>query len=209
MHQFARVFHDHRRRRIGIFGGSFNPAHSGHSHIADLARRHLRLDAIWWLVSPQNPLKNETGMAAFATRLESARQQAGQCRYARSMQVSALEQRIGIRHSAATLAMIRQRMPRARLVWIMGADNLAGFHRWHRPERIAAKMAIAVINRPGSRAAALSSPGAKIVGRRVPPPRFAHDPAPRRWCFIQGPVNHLSATAIRLQQNLHEKQVEF
>lgn len=202
-HVFARVFHDPRPLRIGIFGGSFNPAHSGHGHIADLAVRHLRLDELWWLVSPQNPLKTETGMAPYDERFQSALTMARQCRAARQMRVSGLEASLGTNQSAHTLGMIRQRAPRAKLAWIMGADNLIGFHRWYRPESIAAISAITVINRPGCRSAALAGIGAKLAGRRLSPRRLQQGLRPRHWCFIQGPLNHLSATAIRMQQNSH------
>ena len=196
-HRFASVFSDHRRIRIGIFGGSFNPAHPGHGHTADLAARHLQLHELWWLVTPQNPLKKVEGMASFDDRFASALAQAGQCRSARRMVVSRLEAQMGFRQSAATVAAIRRGTPRAKLFWIMGADNLAGFHRWHRPEAIARNMAIAVVNRPGHRAAALASPGARIAGLRMPPQRLAGRSGGRQWCFIQGPLNHHSATAIR------------
>ena len=196
-HRFPRVFGDRRRIRIGIFGGSFNPAHPGHGHVADLAVRHLRLHELWWLVTPQNPLKKTAGMAPFDKRFASALSQAGQCRSAGRMAVSRLEAGMGFRQSAATVAEIRRRAPRARLFWIMGADNLSGFHRWHRPEVIARGMAIAVVNRPGHGGAALASPGARIAGIRMPPRRLAVLAGGRQWCFIEGPLNHDSATAIR------------
>lgn len=196
-HQLARVFHDRRRRRIGIFGGSFNPAHAGHSHIADLAVRHLHLDEIWWLVSPQNPLKPQRGMASFETRIASAMDAANACRFAQRMRVSALEYQLGQQRSADTLIAIRRHAPRASLCWIMGADNLSQFHRWHQPTRIAKAMAIAVINRPGCRPSALSGPGARIAGHRRQPMQLASQLRPGRWCFIHGPLNAQSATAIR------------
>ena len=196
-HRLPLVFGDRRRIRVGILGGSFNPAHGGHGHVADLAVRRLGLHELWWMVTPQNPLKKTAGMAPFDDRYASALAQAGRCGLARRMVVSQLEARAGLRHSAETLAMIRRRMPRARLFWVMGADNLAGFHRWHRPGAIAGNAAIAVVNRPGHRAAALASPGARIAGRRMPPGRLAANPGGRRWCFIQGRVSRLSATAIR------------
>ena len=200
-HSFASVFHDRRCLRIGIFGGSFNPAHRGHGHIADLAVRHLLLDELWWLVTPQNPHKKAAGMASFDDRFASALAQAGQCRSARRMRVSRLEARLGVQHSAKTLGAIRQRAPRAKLFWVMGADNLAGFHRWFRPENISRDMAIAVVNRPGFQAAALAGPGARTAGRRMRPREMARSSGGRKWCFIQGPLSHHSASAIRGRQN--------
>ncbi|MGC6485876.1 MAG: nicotinate-nucleotide adenylyltransferase [Candidatus Puniceispirillales bacterium] len=203
-HRLARVFHDRRRRRIGLFGGSFNPAHEGHAHIADLAVKRLRLDEIWWLVTPQNPLKDSRDMAPFKSRYESAKAMAGRCRYHQAMKVSALEARLGLSQTALSLMAISRRAPRAGFFWIMGADNLAGFHRWHRPRRIAATMPMIVINRPRQQAAALGSIGARIAGLRLTPERLARKrPQPRQWCFIHGPVNPLSASAIRAQNNFH------
>lgn len=203
-HQIGQVFHDRRQRRVGLFGGSFNPAHEGHGHIADLAFRQLNLDEIWWLVTPQNPLKAAAGMAPFSERFASAVRMAGQCRYRHAMKVSALEAQLGLSQTAITLSEVRRRAPRIGFFWIMGADNLAGFHRWHQPHRIAATMPIVVINRPGQQAAALGSIGARIAGKRFSPKVLSRRrPAPKQWCFIHGPINPLSATAIRAQKNIH------
>lgn len=202
-HHLAPVFHDRRRRRIGLLGGSFNPAHQGHGHIADLACRKMRLDEIWWLVSPQNPLKPTQGMASFDQRFASAVDIAGDCHHHTAMKVSALEKQLGYRHTALTLKSILRRAPNATFFWIMGADNLAGFHRWHQPHQIAASMSVVVINRPGQ-TTALGSIGARILGRRLPVGRLARRrSSPRRWSFVHGPLNPLSATAIRAQKNFH------
>ena len=204
-HRIASVFHDRRRRRIGLLGGSFNPAHDGHGHIADLALRHLNLDEIWWLVTPQNPLKSASGMACFDDRFASAVTIASRSRFSNAMKVSALEHQLGSRHTAISLKTIRQRAPRASFFWIMGADNLAGFHHWHQPRTIARTMPIIVVNRPG-KTNALGSIGAHIAGQRYQPRRLAARPSKnskitRCWCFIHGPLNPLSATAIRAQIN--------
>ena len=201
-HRIAPVFHDRRRRRIGLLGGSFNPAHGGHGHIADLALRRLRLDEIWWLVTPQNPLKSASGMADFGKRYAHAVTIAAQCRGRQAMKVSALEYRLRCRQTAITLCAIRRRAPRCDFFWIMGADNLAEFHRWHQPQRIARTMPIVVVNRP-SKTTPLGSVGARITGQRLPPRRLAKRPAkPRQWCFIHGPLNALSATEIRATKNI-------
>ena len=194
------VFSDRRRLKIGILGGSFNPAHEGHAHIADLAMRHLRFDAIWWLVAPQNPLKPKSDMASFDERFKSALEVASKCRFASRMHVSSLERQLGFHHTALTLSAICKRAPLMRFAWLMGADNLAGFHQWHAPERIAKHMAIVVVNRPNQRAAALGSPGAKIAGTRITPQALAKTLAPKHWCFIQGPLNYLSASSIRAKK---------
>ena len=207
-HRFAKIFHDGRNRRIGILGGTFNPAHQGHSHIADLAVRHLRLDELWWLVTPQNPLKGMAGLAPFKDRFASALAEASRCRASRRMRVSRLEDQLGIQHSADTVKAIRRRAPRAKLFWVMGADNLAGFHRWFRPRDIARGMAIAVVNRPNHRSAALNGPGARIAGRRISPRRMGRRSGSRLWCFIQGPLNHLSSSEIRKKKSSRKKPVK-
>ena len=198
VHHSQRMFRHTARQRIGLLGGSFNPAHEGHAHIADLALRHLKLDAVWWLVSPQNPFKASSGMSSFGDRFLSAVKAASAGRSARRMVVSDLEMRLGTTRTADTLCLLKRRMPGCRLVWIMGADNLASFHRWYQSHLIARLMPVIVINRPGSRPGVLNGPGAARIGRRVSPGRIAADlRVPRRWCFIPGPVNPQSATAIR------------
>ena len=114
--------------RVGLLGGSFNPAHSGHRHVADIARARLRLDQVWLMVSPANPLKPARGMAPLSDRLASA-QAIGDGRHVLATDIEA---RLGTRHTVDTLARLRTRFPRASFVWLMGADNLVQFHRWGR-----------------------------------------------------------------------------
>jgi nicotinate-nucleotide adenylyltransferase len=197
-HQIAAVFTDRRRCRIGVLGGSFNPAHSGHSHIADMAARHLDLDEIWWLVSPQNPLKSQQNMAEFSERFASALHQASQCIHAKVMRVSAVEKSLNLTQTADVLARLRRHTACAKLIWIMGADNLAEYHRWHKPDAITRSMAVAIINRPGWRSRAINSAGASILGTRLRPRQLAkRGLPPRHWCFIDGALNHQSATDVR------------
>jgi nicotinate-nucleotide adenylyltransferase len=130
----------------GLLGGSFNPAHAGHRHISLSAIDALGLDEVWWLVSPGNPLKADaTDMAPLAARLASARRTA---RHA-PIRPSAIEQRLGTRYTVDTLAKLVRRYPDRRFIWLMGADNLAQFHRWRQWRRIARTVPIAVIARPG------------------------------------------------------------
>jgi len=196
-HQFPRVFSDPSHKAIGILGGSFNPAHDGHAHIADMTAQALGLDEIWWLVSPQNPLKSSVDMASFEDRFNSALAIASRCKAASIMIISALEHRLGLTVTYKTLTQLRQRVRSAHLVWIMGGDNLLSFHRWARPEMIARSMSIAVVNRPGSRHLR-SSPGAKIAGKKRSPRQLRKlGFPPQHWCYIQGRQNNQSATKIR------------
>lgn len=142
------------RPRIGLLGGSFNPAHGGHRRISLFARDALGLDAVWWLVSPGNPLKDAQGMAPLAARFRSARAQARRA----PIRVTAVERQLGTRFTVDTLRALRRRYPRLRFIWLMGSDNLAQFHRWKDWRGIARTMPIAVIARPGYDGAALASP---------------------------------------------------
>ncbi|MGN6375010.1 MAG: nicotinate-nucleotide adenylyltransferase [Sphingomonas sp.] len=132
-------------RRIGLLGGSFNPAHSGHRAISLAAIDALGLDEVWWLVSPGNPLKPVEGMAPLAVRLASARAMARRAR----IRPTDIERRLGTRYTVDTIAALVRRHPNHRFIWLMGADNLAQFHLWRDWRRIACEVPIAVIARPG------------------------------------------------------------
>ena len=164
--------------KIGLLGGSFNPAHAGHLYVSEVARKRLGLDYVWWLVSPQNPLKPVAGMAPFAKRLAAARKLAG--RHPRLI-VTALEQALGTRYTIDTIAVLQRRFPHVEFVWLMGSDNLEQFHRWRRWPEIAARLPLAVVLRPGSVWALLRSKAAK---------RFP-------VVVVDGRRNETSATAIR------------
>ncbi len=141
--------------RIGILGGSFNPAHAGHRAISLAALDALGLDEVWWLVSPGNPLKERNGdMAPFAARFASA------VRVARHapIRVSAIEQKLGTRYTVDTLTKLRRAYPKKQFIWLMGSDNLAQFDQWKGWRRIAREVPIAVIARPGYERAALAAP---------------------------------------------------
>mgnify|MGYP005860206905 CR=1 FL=1 len=149
----------------GLLGGSFNPAHGGHRRITLQAIDALGLDEAWWLVSPGNPLKPQAGMAPLAARVRSARQQARRA----PIRVTAIERELGTRYTVDTLRALKLRYPRRRFVWLMGADNLAQFHRWKDWRGIAKAMPIAVIARPGYDATALASPAMAWMRRyRLP-----------------------------------------
>jgi nicotinate-nucleotide adenylyltransferase len=182
--------------RIGLLGGSFNPPHQAHRAISLFALKRLNLDRVWWLVTPGNPLKDNGELHALAERVTAARKMADDPR----IDVSCLESVIGTRYTADTISYLRKRASRLRFVWIMGADNLAQFHRWQNWRRIAAQVPIAVIDRPPQSFRALTSPAAQALGRyRIPEMearRLAGTPAPA-WVFLSGLKMNLSSTGLR------------
>ena len=197
--QYLRMPHVEKGMTVGLFGGSFNPPHGGHALVAEIAIRRLKLDQLWWMVTPGNPLKDKRELAPLAERLELSEHVASDPR----IKVTALEAAFDVRYTADTLAVIRKANPGVHFVWVMGADNLASFHRWQRWREIAQNFPIAVIDRPGSTLAYLSSRMAQtfsdsrldehyapLLARRTPP----------AWTFIHGPRSSLSSTALRKQK---------
>jgi nicotinate-nucleotide adenylyltransferase len=182
--------------RIGLLGGSFNPPHEGHALITRLALSRLALDRVWWLVTPGNPLKSLTGLAALRARMEAARR----LDVGPRVVVTDIEAQIGSRYTYDTLLWLRRRAPQVRFVWIMGADNLRQFHLWRHWRAIADLMPIAVVDRPGSTLKAIASPaGAALARFRVPEPDAARFAAmrPPALIFLHGPRSKLSSTALR------------
>ncbi|MEZ5946135.1 MAG: nicotinate-nucleotide adenylyltransferase [Hyphomonas sp.] len=180
--------------RIGLFGGSFNPAHSGHLHVAQTAMKRLNLDWVWWIVARGNPLKSQHG--DFAQRFASARKIAHDPR----MIVTDLEAQLGFTYSWQTLSAIAQRAPGADFVWIMGADNMVGFHYWQRWQDIARLMPIAIVARPGVGPGARNAPFARMFElQRLPEVMAPLLPgmAPPAWVYLKGPLDPSSSTAIR------------
>lgn len=184
--------------RVGLYGGSFNPPHAGHRHVSLMALRRLQLDRIWWIVTPGNPLKDRAGLPPASARAAVARTVAADPRIA----VTGFEEEIGARFTIDTLAYLRERCPGVRFVWIMGADNLAGFHRWRGWRAIARSMPIAVVDRPGWTLRATRSRAAAALARyrwdEADAPRLA-DAAPPAWLFLHGPRSFLSSTQLRSQ----------
>ncbi len=144
----------YQANRIGLLGGSFNPAHGGHRRISLFCIDALGLDEVWWLVSPGNPLKSASGMAPITARYKSAQLQAQRARIVPTV----IEQELSTRYTANTLKAVRARYPKKQFTWLMGSDNLAQFHRWKDWRSIARTMPIAVIARPGYDRDALASP---------------------------------------------------
>jgi nicotinate-nucleotide adenylyltransferase len=183
-------------QRIGLLGGTFNPPHDGHLAISLYALKRLRLDRVWWLVTPGNPLKHNDGLPSLAERLAAARALAHDPRLA----VTGFEAEIGARFTADTVAFLKRRAPGVHFVWIMGADNLRQFHLWRRWRRLAEKAPIAVIGRPGSTLTAPSSRAAGYLGKfRIAESKAAGFAArqPPAFIFLHGPQSMLSSSAIR------------
>ena len=188
------------RRRCGpatgLLGGSFNPAHGGHRRVSLFVLEALALGEIWWLVSPGNPLKPSAGMAPLGQRMASARRQARRSR----IRVTAIERELATRYTVDTLKRLRRRYPKRQFVWLMGADNLAQFHRWKGWRTIARMIPIAVIGRPGYDEAALASPAMAWLGRFRRP--LSSLKGPERWSApalvtLRFDPDARSATAIR------------
>lgn len=181
--------------RIGLFGGSFDPPHAGHAHVTKWALKAFGLDRVWWLVSPGNPLK-EDAPAELARRMAAAREIARHPR----VSVTDVEARLGTRYTAETLAGLRLRHPGVRFVWLMGADNLAGFHRWERWDEIMRSVPIGVLARPGQQLAAGLSPTARRFARwRVPASQARALPflEPPAWTLLTGRMLDLSSSELR------------
>jgi len=181
--------------RVGLLGGSFNPAHAGHRHIAALALRRLRLDQVWLLVSPGNPLKPRDGMAPLAVRFAGARAIAD----GRRVLATAIEAMLGTRFTIDTLRLLLRRFPRVRFVWLMGADILSQLPHWHRWQEMLRRIPVAVLPRPGYTRRALAGQAARWMRRARRPERAAPTlpGAAPGWVLLTTPQNAVSATAIR------------
>ena len=183
-------------QRIGLLGGSFNPPHAAHRLISQIAIRRLGLDAVWWIVTPGNPLKVGSGLLPLRRRMELCRTVAADHR----IQITAFEQNLATTFSAATVAFLRVRYPATAFVWLMGADCLVEFHRWRQWPDIFATLPIAVIDRPGLHLKALSAPAARRFARAKVPElaaRTLFDGSLPRWSFLTGPLSAISSTALR------------
>lgn len=176
--------------RIGLFGGSFNPPHAGHVLVSEIALRRLKLDRIWWLVTPGNPLKENSGLPSLDERIAAARKIARD----RRIVVTGLEAEIGTRYTYDTVSWLVRRAPGVKFVWIMGADNLAQFHRWQHWADIAALVAVAAIDRPGAARAALHAHAAQ---------RFS------RWRLAENDAARLAATPPPAFVFLHDRRIDL
>ncbi|WP_163270836.1 nicotinate-nucleotide adenylyltransferase [Chelativorans alearense] len=194
--RYLRMPHVERGMAVGLFGGSFNPPHAGHALVAETALRRLRLDQLWWIVTPGNPLKDNSGLAPLSERVARSEACAGDPR----IKVTAFEAGYRVRYTADTIDLVRKRNRGVDFVWIMGADSLRDFHRWERWRDIARTVPIAVFDRPGATLSFLSSTMAKAFGHaridETDAPLLARI-RPPAWTFIHGPRSSLSSTALR------------
>jgi nicotinate-nucleotide adenylyltransferase len=180
--------------RVGLLGGSFNPAHEGHLHLSLKALAALQLDLVVWLVSPQNPLKPAAGMASLERRIERARSVARHP----LIVVSDLERRLGTHYTVDTVQALLRRRPRHRYVWLMGADIMPELPDWHRWTRLFELVPVAIFDRPTYSRFALAGPAMRRFGRyRVKHPAALATRRPPAWCFVRGPTHPASATELR------------
>jgi nicotinate-nucleotide adenylyltransferase len=182
--------------RIGLLGGSFNPPHAAHRLISLIALRRLKLDAVWWIVTPGNPLKDTRALPPLAARMQACRAVAAHP----AIHITGFEAEIGTRFTLDTLRFLRQRTQGVRFVWLMGADNLRQFHRWQGWQKIAGLMPIAVIDRPGATLKAPTSKAAAALGpyklREMEASGLATRATPA-WVFLHDRRSSLSSTALR------------
>lgn len=200
----ARLPHATSGQRIGLLGGSFNPPHAAHRLISQVALRRLRLDRVWWIVTPGNPLKDRSELLSLQERVALGREMAED----RRIIVTDFEKNLTSRFTAATLQHLALRLPGAHFVWLMGADCLAEFHRWGQWRQIFGLLPIAVVDRPGWRLRAMASPAAHSFAKyRIPEQEaqclpFADTPC---WTLLSGPLSPISSTKIRAQQQAERR----
>jgi nicotinate-nucleotide adenylyltransferase len=182
--------------KVGLLGGSFNPAHEGHRLVSTMSMRQLGLDQVWWLVSPQNPLKPESGMAPLDERLEGAREAADHPRII----ITDIENQLGTRYTVDTVHALQQRFRDVRFVWLMGADNMIQLPKWSKWHELVDTIPIAIYPRPGFTLKARLSPAAStyrsawLDGSDAALLSSLAAPA---LCFLEGPQDSISATSIR------------
>ncbi len=196
---------DRRKRRVGILGGSFNPAHDGHRHISLEAIRRLDLDEVWWLVSPQNPLKCSEKTASLLDRMQKAQKIACHPK----IRISSMEDNLPSRFTANTLRILTARFPLTRFVWLMGADNMIQIPRWHRWHTIFSLVPVAILDRGEYAGRALAGMAAQRFARFCAAASRSRDLADRHppaWTFLRIRRHPASSTAIRNRNSGYEER---
>jgi nicotinate-nucleotide adenylyltransferase len=191
--------------KIGLFGGTFNPPHEAHRAASMLAMKKLGLDRVWWLVTPGNPLKENSKLPPLKARIEAARKIAASPR----IDVTGIEAELGTQFTFDTVKRLRQRRPGVDFVFIIGADNLAHLHRWERWSELLHKISLAVVDRPEFELSALAAPAAVAFGRfRVTESKARTVPRlrPPAWVFLRGLKSELSSTALRKMKTTKRKR---
>jgi nicotinate-nucleotide adenylyltransferase len=191
---------------IGLLGGSFNPAHEGHRHISLYALKLLGLDAVWWMVSPQNPLKPIKGMASLEERMDSARKAS----HHPDIYVTDIERQMNTRYTADTLAALKNHFPRTNFIWLMGTDNLLQIHRWRQWEAIFNLVPVAVFDRPPRGNNIRSCPAHERFRTSLLPQDQAQllkTSRPPAWSILHIPLNEQSATSIRERSPLRIQEI--
>lgn len=189
-----------KRQRIGLLGGSFNPAHEGHLHISNLALENLNLDCIWWMVSPQNPLKPIDCMASFDQRIKKA------CEVAANSKIiiTDIERELGTQYTSKTLPLLQKMYPKNHFVWLMGSDNLAQIDQWYQWETIFMTLPVAIFSRSAYTSDLENGKSIKQFSvfqvTEADAPILA-DMKPPAWAFLKTPLNSVSATEIRSRAN--------
>ena len=194
-HNFAKCFFFNRKIKVGILGGSFNPAHQGHIHISSIALKKLKLDEIWWLVSPQNRLKNIDIRSTFEKRINFSKQLT--CKN-KKIKVLDLEKKNKIYSTYKSLRLFKNKSRNTKFVWLMGSDNLIYFQNWLKAKEISKIFPIAVIERPSYSYNVINSLGANILGKRLDSiNKNFFNPKYKTWIFIRDKLNSISSTKIR------------
>ena len=184
---------------VGLYGGSFDPVHDGHLLVAEQGLKAVKLDWVWWLVTPGNPLKAHDPSHGLIARMAAVSKAADGPR----THILDVEQHLGVRYTADTVSILQTMRPDVRFVWLMGADNLASFHNWNAWKSIVARVPIAVVDRPGSRHAALSSKVAQMFEKQrldSADAALLAGAKPPIWSFVRGPLSSSSSTIMRAKR---------
>ena len=197
-----------RNRKIGILGGSFNPAHSGHIHISKTAKKKLGLDEIWWLVAPQNRLKSQINMETFQKRLGYARTLTNKFNY---IKVLDLEEKNNLYASYKTVKFLSSKSKTAKFIWLMGSDILDNFNKWLYPSYIAKKMPVAVIARPGYSNSLINTNYSLNLGKRIKHSKSKIIFLKKKpiWIFIKQKLLAISSSEIRRSQHLNNMDAKI